>query len=158
MEWIFLIGVPVIVCLGGLVLRRRRERRLTATQHTVRCPVHDKPASVTVRSDGSASPSRRHVDVAACSLQPPTWSVAPARLAYFSDLCPPHPYLVEAGSAPVHSAEIACSRACLHVLNAAEAGASAEPVRCTSGMSDGMELVRQTQSPALTRIMWHHSS
>ena len=41
------------------------------------------------------------------------------------------------------------------VLNAAECGA-AEPVRCTSGISDALELARRVQSPALTRVMWSY--
>ncbi len=157
MEWMYLVPVLVLAGIGSVLLRRRRARRLALTQHTVRCPVHDSPATLAVRSDAVAPPSRRHVDVTACSLQPATSSVAPARMAYFADLCPPQPFIVEVPSAPIHSAEVTCSKACLHVLNAAEAGAS-EPVQCTSGMSDSMELVRQTQSPAITRIMWHHSS
>jgi hypothetical protein len=73
-------------------------------------------------------------------------------------MCPPEPYLAEAASGPLHAATVTCSKACLRVLNAAEGGALADAVRCTAGMNDGMELVRRTQSPAITRIMWHHSS
>jgi hypothetical protein len=46
---------------------------------------------------------------------------------------------------------------CLAVLNAAEPDA-AEPVRCTSGVNDGLELVRQTQSPAITRTLWFYGA
>jgi hypothetical protein len=41
-------------------------------------------------------------------------------------------------------------------LNAAEPGA-AEPVRCTSGIADGLELVRQTQSPVIAQVLWLYS-
>jgi len=40
------------------------------------------------------------------------------------------------------------------VLNAAEPGA--EPVRCTSGVCDGLELVRQTTNPTVSRLLWLH--
>jgi hypothetical protein len=68
---------------------------------------------------------------------------------------PPVPYLSGIDWAPFHSAEVACSKPCLPVLNAAECGAD-EPVRCTSGISDALELARQVQSPALTRVMWSY--
>jgi hypothetical protein len=42
------------------------------------------------------------------------------------------------------------------MMNAAEPGA-AEPVRCSSGVSDGLELVRQTQNPAIARLLWTYS-
>jgi hypothetical protein len=43
------------------------------------------------------------------------------------------------------------------VLNAAEPGAG-EPVRCTSGVSDALELARQTQSPGIMRALWFYSA
>ena len=46
-------------------------------------------------------------------------------------------------------------RLILPVMNAAESGA-AEPVRCTSGVSDSLELARQTQSPAIMRLLWFY--
>jgi len=51
-------------------------KRLALTQHTVRCPLEDRTASLTVRTDPGGYPSRRHLDVTACSLLPST-SVAP---------------------------------------------------------------------------------
>ena len=88
----------------------------------------------------------------ACSLQPSTSFVPPARSGCFSDATPPVPYLREVDPTPRHSVGAACSRRCLAVLNAAEPGA-ANPVRCTSGVSDGLELARQTQSPAMVRLL-----
>ena len=132
-------------------------KRLALTQHTVRCPLDDCAASVAVRTNPSGYPSRRHLDVAACSRLPSTSFVPPARSRYFSDGGPPVPYLCEVDSAPCHSLEVSCPKPCLAALNAAEPGA-AEPVRCTSGMSDGMELVRQTQSPAITRLLWFYGA
>jgi hypothetical protein len=132
-------------------------KRLELTQHTVRCPLEDRTASLTVRSDPGGYPSRRHLDVTACSLLSSTSFVLPARRGYFSDVAPPVPYFCEVDPAPRHSSEVACPKRCLAILNAAEAGA-AEPVRCTSGVSDSFELVRQTQSPAITRLLWFHSA
>jgi hypothetical protein len=131
-------------------------KRLALTQHTLRCPLHDCTASLTVRTDSNGYPSRRHLDVTACSLLPSTSFVPPARSAYFPDMEPPVPYIREVNRAPIHSTEVACPKRCLPVMNAAECGA-AEPVRCTSGVSDGLELARQVQSPALTRLLWLHS-
>jgi hypothetical protein len=130
-------------------------KRLALTQHTVRCPLEDRTASLTVRTDPGGYPSRRHLDVAACSLRPSTSFVPPARSGYFSDVAPPVPYLYEVDPAPRHSFEVACPRRCLAVLNAAEPGV-AEPVRCTSGASDGLELARHTQSPAIMRLLWFY--
>jgi hypothetical protein len=127
--------------------------RLALTQHTVRCPLEDRTASLTVRTDSSGYPSRRHLDVAGCSLLPTTSFVPPARIRYFSDGEPPVPYLCEIDPAPRHSLGVSCAKRCLAVLNAAEPGA-AQPARCTSGVSDAMELARQTQSPAITRLLW----
>ncbi|HEX9631362.1 MAG TPA: hypothetical protein VGA02_02775 [Gemmatimonadales bacterium] len=133
-------------------------RRLALTQHTVRCPLaEDRTASLTVRTDPGGYPSRRHLGVTACSLLPSTSFVPPARSGYFSDVAPPVRYLCEVDPAPRHSPEVACPRRCLAVLNAAENGA-AEPARCTSGVSDGLELARQTQSPAIMRLLWFYSA
>jgi len=131
-------------------------KRLALTQHTVRCPLEDRTASLTVRTDAGGYPSRRHVGVTACSLLPSTSFVPSARTAYFSDVAPPVPYLREVDPAPRHFSEVTCSKRCLAVLDAAEPGA-AEPVRCTSGVSDSLELARQTQSPAIMRLLWFFS-
>ena len=45
-------------------------KRLTFTKHTVQCPLENCTASLKVRSDLDGCPSRRHLDVAACSLMP----------------------------------------------------------------------------------------
>ena len=132
-------------------------KRLALTQHTVRCPLEDRTASLTVRTDPGGYPSRRHLDVTACSLLPSTSFVPPTRSGYFSDLTPPLPYLCEVDPAPRHSLGVACPRRCLAVLNAAEPGA-AESVRCTSGISDSLDLARQTQSPGIMRLLWFYGA
>ena len=83
MDMIYLIGVVVLGGIGTFLFRRQRQRRLPLTQHTLRCPVHDCRASLSVRTDPIAYPSGRYVDVTACSLQPPTSLVPPPRKAYF---------------------------------------------------------------------------
>jgi hypothetical protein len=153
-----LLAIVVLGAAAALLLRRRRQRRLTLTQHSVRCPVNDCAAVLAVQSDPAGYPSRRHVDVIACSLLPPTSFVMATRKSYFSDVAPPEAYVDDASRAPWHSAEVACSKPCLLVLNAAENGARREPIRCTSGVSDALELARRTQSPAITRLMSFHGS
>ena len=129
-------------------------KRATLTQHTVRCPLHGDAASLQVRTAADAAPSRRHRDVTACSLLTPMWFAPVARRAYFPDVPPPVSYLCDGGS-PRQATEV-CPKPCLGVLNAAEPGAAAS-LRCASGVCDGLELVRQTQSPAMTRVLWTHS-
>ncbi len=124
-------------------------KRLTLTQQTVRCPLDDRTASLTVRTDPDGYPSRRHLDVAACSLMPSTPFVPRLRTGYFSDIAPPASYLCEADPAPRHALKVPCARPCLRVLNAAEPGA-AEPV------GDSRELARQTLSPSMMRLLWFY--
>jgi hypothetical protein len=133
-------------------------KRLEFTQHTVRCPLEDRAASLTVRCDPGGYPSRRYLDVTACSLRPTSTLFAPpARRGYLPDVAPPMSYLCEVDPAPRHSAAVSCRKPCLAAMNAAEAGAT-EPVRCSSGVSDGLELARRTQSPAITRLLWFYGA
>ena len=129
-------------------------KRLALTQQTMRCPREDRTACLTVRTDPDGCPSRRYHDVAACSLLPSTPFVPPPSRAYFSDPAPLVPYVRECDPTPRHSLEVACPRPCLAILNAAESGA-VEPLRCTSGVNDSLELARQTQSPAIQRLLWY---
>lgn len=131
-------------------------KRLTLTQHTVRCPLENCTASLTVRSDLGGYPSRRHLDVAACSLVPSMPFIPRPRSGYFSDIAPPASYLCEPDPTPRHALKLACARPCLRILNAAESGA-AEPARCTSGFSDGYELARRTLSPSMLQLLWSYS-
>jgi len=125
-------------------------------QHTMRCPLEECSATVTVRTDPDGYPSTRHLDVTACSLLPSTPFVLPERRAHLPDATPPVSYVHEADPTPCHSLTVECTKPCLGVLNSAEPGA-AEPLRCTSGVADGLELVRQTQSPAIARVLWLYS-
>ena len=129
--------------------------RPAPTQHTVRCPKYDCRAALTVQTNSDAPPSGRYLDVVSCSLLPPAPCLPPTRTTYFAGMDPAVPYRSEIDLASFHSAEVACSKPCLPVLNAAEGGA-AGPVRCTSGISHAMELAQQVQSPGLTWVMWTH--
>ena len=159
MSWtlLSLIGIVVLGGIGAVFFHRRRERRLILEAQAVRCPVHGDQATLAVRTDSLGHPGRRYVDVTACSLQPATSFVPPPRLAYFPDVPPCEPYVYEVGRAPRHCSEVACSKRCLYVLNAAESGAT-QPIRCTSGTSDSLELARQTLSPAMMWQLWFHST
>jgi hypothetical protein len=126
---------------------------LTLTHHAVRCPLEDRAANVTVQSNPGGYPSRRHLDVASCSLLPSVSFVPEALRAYFSDVAPPVSYASEVDFTPRHTFGVACPRRCLGVLNAAESGA-ADPQRCASPSGDSLELARQTQNPAIMRLLW----
>ena len=132
-------------------------KRLALTQQTVRCPREDRTACLTLRTNPGGYPSRRYLDVTACSLLPSTPFVPPPSSAYYADLAPLVPHIRDCDPTPRHSLEVPCPRPCLAVLNAAESGA-VEPLRCTSGISDCAELARHTQSPAIQRLMWFFGS
>jgi hypothetical protein len=128
-------------------------RRLTVTQHTVTCPIHDCAATLQVGTDLDAAPSRRYRKVLACSLVSSA-AVTSTRSAGFPDATPPVPYLCSADWPPRHPTGVTCAKPCLRVLNAAEAG---PPLACSSGVADGLDLIRQTQSPGMMRVLWMHS-
>ncbi len=128
--------------------------RLQTTHHTVRCPLEDCTAELSVRSDRGAAPSSRHREVMACSLRPSTPFVAPSRDGYFGDIAPSVSYHYEVGGTPCHAGKVTCGRRCLAVLNAAEAHV-AEPY--TSGAGDALDLARLTQTPAMMRVLWSYS-
>jgi hypothetical protein len=130
--------------------------RQTLTQHTICCPLEDGIACLTVRTAPGSRPSRRHRDVVACSLLPAPSTATSPRRGYFSDVPPPLSYSDDVDRAPHRRFDVACSKRCLGVLNAAEPGA--EQVRCTSGVNDALELARQTQSPGIMRLLWFHSA
>jgi hypothetical protein len=158
MDSIYLVAIVLLGGVGVLLVQRRRLRRLRITQEDMRCPLHDCRARLAVQTDTTAHPWRRYVDVTACSLLPSMSFVPPARAACFSDMSACEPYFYDITPSPRHSAEVACPKHCLYALTAADAGVSAAPIRCTSGISDGLELVRQTQNPRITQLLWFHSA
>ena len=153
--------VITLVVLAGVALvlwQRRRQRRLTVTQQTMRCPVHDCRVNLAVRTDPVPHPRRRYVDVTGCSLFPAVTAGPAPRTGYFPGVSPYLPFLYEVNPAPQYGEEPACAKHCLEVLNAAEGSAPARPIHCVSGTSDAMELARQTQEPGMMRQIWFHSS
>jgi|RhiMetdeSRZDD1v2_1073273.scaffolds.fasta_scaffold07075_10 hypothetical protein len=128
-------------------------KRVALTQHTVRCPLDDRAAAVTVRTDPDGYPSRRHLEVAACSLLSSTSVEPSARCSHFPDLAPLVPYACDVAPTPRHPLRVSCPSPCLAVLNAAEPGAAGS-APWASGVEDALELARQTQSASMMRILW----
>lgn len=157
MDGIYLIALVILAGVGIPLFRRSRQARTTLTQHTLQCPQYGDRASLTVRTD-SAAGSERHLDVVTCSLLGSTPCAPPARMAYLPDVPGAAPYPYEVSSTPAHADRVRCPKQCLPVLNASERPGAAEPIRCTSGMSDALELARQTQPPAVVRALWYHSN
>jgi hypothetical protein len=158
MDSIYLVGLVILGGIGFLFFRQRRQRRLTLTEQTVRCPAYDEEATLAVRTDPLGCPARRHVGVATCSLLPSAPYVPPAQTAYLADMVAAGTYPYEVDTTPRHAVEVRCPKLCLPLLNAGESGPQAEPIRCSSGMADSLELARQTQSPAIMRLLWYHSN
>jgi hypothetical protein len=130
--------------------------RLQITHHTVRCPLDDCTAELSVRSDPGAAPSSRHREVVACSLRPSAPFVPLSREGYFADIAPPMSYHYEVGGTPCHAGKVTCGRRCLAVLNAAEAHVAESPLS-TSGAGDALDVARLTQTPAMMRVLWSYS-
>jgi hypothetical protein len=86
------------------------------TQHTLRCPLYDCTASLTVRTDFNGCVSARHLDVLSCSLLPSMAFVPSAANAYFPDMEPPEPYTHNIYPTPLHSTGLACRKRCLPVV------------------------------------------
>jgi hypothetical protein len=131
-------------------------KRLVVTQHTVRCPLDGATATLNVRTDARRGPCRRYLNVTGCSLLPPASSVPFSRAGYFADVAPPLRYIRDVETGACATSDLRCAKRCLAVLNAAEPGA-AEAMRCTSAVSDALELARQTQSPAMMRVLWSYA-
>jgi hypothetical protein len=124
----------------------------------VRCPLHDCRAEVTALSDPAARPGRRHVEIVGCSLLSSAAVALPERRAYLADT-PPCEVVLEPGTThAVYAPEAACRQPCLFVLNAAASGTVA-PLTCASGVSDGIDLMRQADGEAAGRqSLWFGSS
>ncbi len=159
MEWISLglIGISLIGGIGIWLWQRHREQRFPLTQHTVRCPLYDRQATLTVRTNPIARPRGQYVDVTACSILPATPCILPASMAYLPDMPSYEPYLQKARPHR-YTLEVPCRKDCLYVLNEAEGSCPIRHIRCTSGISNGLELTRQVvQNPTITRLLWFHS-
>jgi hypothetical protein len=146
-----IIAIVILVAAGAAAsLLVWRERRHVLTQETLRCPLHDCRATVTVRTNPHAGAGRRYLAVAGCSLHPPAQHAPPARVAHFADFGPGQSYLCDACEPPRLLEGVPCGKHCLVALNAAEARPqSLEPLH-----GDAWELGRRMQPPGVTRALW----
>src|SRR5262245_1524399 len=85
---IIVLGVRLAVIASAWLWRRYRRGRWPLVSRSVRCPLHDCRAEVTVRIDPDAAPLRGHADVVACSLVSGAAVALPARTAYLPDSPP----------------------------------------------------------------------
>ena len=152
-----LLGVILVAGVATLLWRYRRQR-LPIVSRSVLCPLHDGQADVTVRTDPDARPCRQYVDVVACSLLSGAAVGLPDRRAYLPD-SPPYEALLETARAyPVHTTEVSCSQPCVFVLNAASLSVTPRPLACASGVSDGIDLMRQVDRRTTgSRLLWYSS-
>lgn len=152
-----LLGMTFVLAIGALTWRRHREQRLVDTSHDVRCPVDDSPAHVTVRTDPRAQSCRQHLRVTTCSRLSEATAARPERTAYLSDI-PPHRMSPEpTREHPVLATEVSCRQDCVFVLNEIAVCAEGPPVECGSGVSDSIDLVRQTvRNPRISRLLYYY--
>jgi hypothetical protein len=90
-------------------------KRLSFTQHTVRCPLEDRTASLTVRTDPGGCPSRRHLDVNRaryCRRRPSSRRQGTAISRMWRRPCRASARWMR----PAPVVEVACPRPCLAVL------------------------------------------
>ncbi len=154
-----LLGLTLIGVIGALLWQRHREQRLVDTHHGVRCPRDDSQAQVTVRTDPGAQSCRQYLRVTTCSLLSNPAVALPERIAYLSDSPPFNVRLEPARSHPVHATEVACPQHCVFVLNATAVSAARPPVACTSGVSDSIELARQTmRNPRISQLLSYYGT
>jgi hypothetical protein len=154
---LILLAMTLIGGIGTLLWRRNRGQRLQITRHRVRCPLDGCSADVAVRTDPRARSRRQFVDVATCSLLSDAAVALPERTAYLSD-SPPYAVRLEAARPyPVYAAEVSCRQNCVFVLNEAAVSVAPQPVKCTSGISDAIELVGQAvRNPRIVRPLWYY--
>jgi hypothetical protein len=65
-----LLGIVLLVGIGTLLLRWHWRRLFTVTRYTVRCPLHECPATIIAYTKPGARRGWRYGDVLACSLLP----------------------------------------------------------------------------------------
>jgi hypothetical protein len=159
MEAVSLTLLGVILVAGvATVLSRYRRQRLPVVSQSVLCPLHDGQADVTVRTDPDARPCRQYVDVVACSLLSDAAVALPARRGYLPDSPPCEVLLETARPYPVHTTDVSCAQPCVFVLNAAASSRTPQPLACASGVSDGIDLMRQVDRHVSgSRLLWYSS-
>jgi hypothetical protein len=155
---LILLGVTFGVIVSTWLWRRYRRARLPLVSRAVRCPLHDCRAEVTVRVDPDGHPRRRHADVVACSLLSDAAVALPERRAYLPD-APPCSVVMDAARAhAVPAAGVSCRQPCVFVLNAAASSDTPHALVCASGVSDGIDLMRQADRLAAgIRPLWYDS-
>jgi hypothetical protein len=153
-----LLGMTLIGGIGALRWQRRRRQRLPVTSRSVRCPLHDCPADVIVRTDPRARSEQQYVEVTGCSLLSDAAIGLPEHTAYLPDSPPCMVRLESARSYPVYTTEVSCPQSCVCVLNAAALSVTPQPLDCASGTSDGIDLMRQAvRDPTGSRLLWYGS-
>lgn len=153
---LIVLGIVLGALASALWWRRYRRQRLPVVSTGVHCPLHDYPADVIVRTDPDARSGRRHVDIVACSLLSDAAVGLPEQRAYLPDAPPCEVVLDTAKAHPVYVTEVSCRKSCVHVLNAAASAAPPRPLTCASGVSDGIELMRQVdRHAACSRPLWY---
>ena len=159
MEGVSLTLLGVVLVAGVATLRwRYRRQRLPVASRSVLCPVHEDQADVTVRTDPEARPGRQYVDVVACSLLSDAAFALPERRGYLADSPPCEVLLETARAYPVHTADVSCRQPCVFALNAASSAERPQPLACASGVSDGIDLMRQIDGRVSgSRLLWYSS-
>jgi hypothetical protein len=113
---------------------------------------------VTVRADLDARPCGQYVDVVACSLLSDAAVGLPERRGYLADSPPCQVLLEPARAYPVRTTDVSCSQPCVFVLNAASSSVTPRPLACASGVSDGIDLMRQVDRRVSgSRLLWYAS-
>jgi len=154
---LILLGTAFVGGIGALV-RRRRASRLELRCESLRCPLHDCHADVSVRTDPHARSRQQYVDVAACSLLADSAIGLPERTGYLADAPQYKVRLEPAASHPVYVADVSCRQPCVFVLNETAVSAPSKPLTCASGASDGIDLVRQALGkPTSSQLLWYSS-
>lgn len=150
-----LLGMTLLGGIGALSWQRRRRQRLPVTSQSVRCPLHDCQARVTVRTDPGAHADRQYLEITACSLLSDAAIGLPEHSTYLPD-GPPFKVRLEAASAYPVYADVSCAQPCVFVLNEAAPSVAPRPLECTSGASDGIDLVRQAvRKPTASQLLWY---
>jgi hypothetical protein len=151
-------GVVLVALVSIAWWRRSRRQRWPLASRDVRCPFHECQAEVTVRTNPDARPRRQHVEVVACSLLSDAVGL-PERRAYLPDSPPAEVVLEPARRYPVHTSGISCRQPCVFALDASAATVTPQPLRCASGTSDALDLMRQADRRAAGRpSLWYGSS
>ena len=153
-----LLGVVGLGAGAAAARRWRREHRLETTECAVHCPLHRCPATVSVQTDPEANSRYRYLGVSACSIASDVAIALPERVGYLPDSPACRVVLDPPASHTIHASGVACAQDCVFVLNHAGAGVTAQPLGCSSGVNDAVDLMRQVDGQSSARqVLWHSS-